>query len=261
VADIFPERATLRDPEGRGSLRKGWYAPDFTLAEIKRLDAGSWFNRSNPFAAREEFVGQKILTLEEVIQLFGGKTRLYIEMKYVPFYESLGKDMVGALVSVLKEKKIGPPGGQPGAQPLPPVFVQSFTKSSLLRLRDLAPEYPRIQLLPMEDQGRQLDTKQVTSRLAKEVARYASGVGPAKEMLKSASDVAVFHRAGLQIHPFTFRGSTSASKRSPLDGKESNGRSLEQNIVEEIQRYLRLGIDGGFTDYPPVWKTAAPQLP
>lgn len=51
IADVFPERA--KDP-----------VSTFTLAELKQLDAGSWFNKAYPDRARPGFVGLKILTLE-----------------------------------------------------------------------------------------------------------------------------------------------------------------------------------------------------
>ena len=48
---------------------------DFTLAELRQLDAGMWFDR--------EFMGQRIPTLEEVLQ-FGKEHDVifYLEVKY-----------------------------------------------------------------------------------------------------------------------------------------------------------------------------------
>ena len=256
VEEVFPDRAVVRNADAKG-LKKGWYAVDFTLAEIKRLDAGSWFNQANPFAARNEYTGVKVPTLEEAIGIIGNRARLYIEMKYVPFYESLGKDMVGVLVKVLKPHRVEPAAlAGKDNEVLPPVFIQSFSKASLLKLKALAPNYPRIQLLPMEDPGREKETAKVTEALASEVAAYAQGAGPAKEMLRTAEDVNTFHRAGLKIHPFTFRGSTTASARRPPDALEKNGRSLRDNLLDEMRRYQQMGIDGGFTDYPDLWKDA-----
>ncbi|HEU0004545.1 MAG TPA: glycerophosphodiester phosphodiesterase family protein [Terriglobia bacterium] len=252
VEEIFPDRAEVRNADAKGP-KKGWYAVDFTLAEIKRLDAGSWFNQANAFAAHKDYEGLNLPTLEETIVLIGKRARLYIEMKYVPFYESMGKDMVGALVMVLKSHRLEPVAL---SDALPPVFIQSFSKASLLKLKELAPNYPRVQLLPMEDPGREKQTAKVTEELAREVAAYAQGTGPAKEMLRTVDDVKTFHGAGLKIHPFTFRGSTTASARLPLTEIEKNGRSLRDNLLDEMRRYQQMGIDGGFTDYPDLWKEA-----
>jgi hypothetical protein len=31
---------------------------------------------------------------------------------------------------------------------------------------------------------------------------------------------------------------------------------VRDNIITDIQRYIAYGIDGGFTDYPALWKEA-----
>src|SRR5438128_450485 len=71
VAEVFPDRATIRDPEETGKPHRGYFVVDFTLAEIKRLDAGAWFNRVNAFATRPEFVGQRVPTLVETMDFVG----------------------------------------------------------------------------------------------------------------------------------------------------------------------------------------------
>jgi glycerophosphoryl diester phosphodiesterase len=123
-------------------------------------------------------------------------------------------------------------------------------------MRELAPGYPRVQLLPMETSGREKDTAKVTPALAAEVAAYAKGVGPAKSLLTNAADVATFHKAGLLVHPYTFRGTTTANARKPLDEVQPDGSTVRQSIIADIQSYVKYGIDGGFTDYPELWKDA-----
>jgi glycerophosphoryl diester phosphodiesterase len=250
VAEVFPDRAMIRDPEETGTPKRGWYTVDFTLAEIKRLDAGSWFNRANPFAASSSYVGQRVPTMEETIKFVGNRAGLYIELKHFPFYKSLGFDTAEILAAVLKAH------GFDRAAQHHRIFIQSFYKEALLRMRELAPGYPRVQLLPMETAGREKDTAIVTTQLAEEIAAYAKGAGPSKNLLKSADDVATFHKAGLVIHPYTFRGTTTANARRPLDEMQPNGATVKQNIVADIQRYISYGIDGGFTDYPALWKEA-----
>lgn len=250
AATIFPDRATVRDPEGQGKSRRGWFVADFTLAEIKRLDAGSWFNRANPFSANKSFEGERVPTLEEAIKEVGTRAGLYIEIKYFEFYRSLGHDPAAKLAQVLDANGFNRAGRRES------VFVQAFSKDCLLRMREVAPGYARVQLLPMED-SRRSDSSKVTPELAREIAEYAQGAGPSKSMISSAADVETFHRAGLLIHPYTFRGSTSAAQRRPLGEVQSNGSTLRENIIADIQRYLSFGIDGGFTDYPDLWKEAA----
>jgi glycerophosphoryl diester phosphodiesterase len=250
VAQVFPSRASERNMEGTGSGRRGWYVVDFTLAEIKQLDAGSWFNRENSFAANPGYVGLRVPTMKEVIESVGDRAGLYIELKHYPFYKSRGLDSAQKLVALLNQSGFDKPGRSDR------IFIQSFSKDSLLRLQALAPAYKRVQLLPMEDPGRDKDSAIVTQSLAREIAAYAGGVGPAKALLKTSADVDVFHAAGLLVHPYTFRGPTTAVSRRPLDTAPPAGPTVRQQIVDDIRRFIQMGIDGGFTDYPALWREA-----
>lgn len=60
VEEVFPERANAP-------------VSAFTLEELRRLDAGSWFNEEFPERARKMFAGQDILTLEDVVNIAEGK--------------------------------------------------------------------------------------------------------------------------------------------------------------------------------------------
>lgn len=59
VEDVFPQRADAPVSE-------------FTLGELRRLDAGSWFNQEHPSRARKSFAGLDILTLEDVVRIAEG---------------------------------------------------------------------------------------------------------------------------------------------------------------------------------------------
>ncbi len=250
VKDIFPDRTTKRDVEGAGEMKPGYYVVDFTLEEIKRLDAGSWFNKYNPFSANEKYIAQQVPTLEETIQFVKNRAGLYIEMKHFGFYQKLGFDMTKLLADMLKKH------GYTAPKMVNRVFIQSFSKESLLKMREVAPQYARVQLLPMEDRRRK-DTEKVTEKLAKEIAEYAKGVGPAKKMITSAADVEILHKEKLLIHPYTFRGTTNPIVRSELDAPlPQSTQTSREAIIEEIKTFLAYGIDGGFTDYPAVWKEA-----
>lgn len=60
VEQVFPERT-------------GYQVADYTLAEIKQLDAGSWFS--------PEFAGQRILTLREWVEAVGSSAGMLLEAK------------------------------------------------------------------------------------------------------------------------------------------------------------------------------------
>ncbi len=59
IADVFPER-----------INSG--INEFTLKELRTLDAGSWFNKKNPDRARKSFTGLKIMTLKDVVMIAEG---------------------------------------------------------------------------------------------------------------------------------------------------------------------------------------------
>jgi glycerophosphoryl diester phosphodiesterase len=61
VADVFPERTT-------------WNVAEFTLAELRMLDAGAWFD--------QRFAGERIPTLREALRVFRGHgLGLWMELK------------------------------------------------------------------------------------------------------------------------------------------------------------------------------------
>ena len=67
------ELVVIHDPDlGRTTNGNGEVA-DHTLAEIKALDAGSWF--------REGASGAKVPTLSEYMQLAQGRSGIYVEIK------------------------------------------------------------------------------------------------------------------------------------------------------------------------------------
>ena len=76
VEEVFPDRF-VEDKTAATPVRR-WLVGDFTLAEIKRLDAGSWFDR--------KFAGMRVPTFQEAIDLVRGKAGLYPELKDPAFY-------------------------------------------------------------------------------------------------------------------------------------------------------------------------------
>ena len=141
VASKFPER-------------KDSPANAFTIAELKTLDAGSWFNTAYPDRARPSYVGLKILTLDEIIDIAQGnplhKPGLYIETKEPKQFPGIESD--------LKEKLqdrgwLSPAGSKLAKSELAvgqgkgKVVLQTFEKSSLELLEKEMPKVPKILLL------------------------------------------------------------------------------------------------------------------
>ncbi|UVM26120.1 glycerophosphodiester phosphodiesterase [Pseudomonas sp. B21-021] len=141
VATKFPER-------------KDSPANAFTMAELKTLDAGSWYNAKYPDRARPSYVGLKILTLDEIIDIARAnpkhKPGLYIETKEPKLFPGIEHD--------LKEKLqargwLIPAGAKPAknvasvGESNGKVILQTFEKSSLEMLQKEMPQVPKILLL------------------------------------------------------------------------------------------------------------------
>ena len=91
VEQRFPDRATEITYEGK--RRRVWLANDFTLAEIKTLDAGSWMD--------PKFAGERVPTFDEAVALIRGKAGLYPELKTPEIYEGRDVDFVALVEAAL----------------------------------------------------------------------------------------------------------------------------------------------------------------
>ena len=98
-----------------GQATRRWLLADFTLAELRKLDAGSWFGPS--------FRGTRIPTFAETIESLRGRSGLFIELKAPETYEGIER----MILAELKARGLD----QPGADPRTPVLLQMFTASSL----------------------------------------------------------------------------------------------------------------------------------
>jgi glycerophosphoryl diester phosphodiesterase len=202
-----------------GSNVKRWYVYNFTLAEIKRLDAGVWFNT--------KFQGARVPTFKEAIDEIRGKAGLYPELKDPEVYTGLGVDVDRLLMTALDDAGLW----RPGADKSTPIIIQLFSATSLKRLfRELNCKLPLVLLV---DQGQGAIWLGPVGML--EAKEFAWGLGPAKNIV-DAQVVQRAHAAGLVVTPYTFRSSDT--------GRFSN-------VKEEMDFYLyHLGVDGVFTDNP-----------
>lgn len=217
VEELFPGR-TATDASGR----KFWKVSDFTLEELKRLDAGSWFN--------SKFKGERIPTFQEAIDLMRGKAGLYPETKAPEVYGSRGFDMEALVLTQLAKNKLD----RPESDPKTPVIIQSFSAESLRKMRKAGTSLPLTFLVSDLDSTR---GRWLTDEGLKEVQTFATGLGPAKALLLSDPTLASRARAaGLTLTPYTFR---------------STGMPTGKTVKEEMADFLyRIGVDALFTDNP-----------
>lgn len=220
VEQVFSARA--RD-DGR------WYAADFTLAEIRRLEAEERLRDRFP-RGRSRFAVPSFVEMIELVQGLnertGRKVGIYPELKAPAFHRAEGLPMEEALLEVVERY------GYRGSEA--PIFVQSFEEESLRRLRELGSELPQVFLMAEVEQYRQF----LSVEGIRGVAKFADGIGPAKTMLERQPELIGWaHDAGLTVHPYTFRADQVPDRHGSHEA--------------ELERYLfELGVDGVFTDYP-----------
>ena len=258
----FAERKRTQTVDGV-SL-EGWFSEDFTLAELKTLRAIKRIPQQRPGNTR--FDGQfEIPTLQEIIDLAksleASQQRvigLYPETKHPTHFQRLNLAMEEPLLATLKRN------GYDSAEA--PVYVQSFEVDNLQKLSKLT-AIRLVQLLWVEGQpydqqvlGSGLGYQQmITPEGLKNIARYASGIGPEKGMIiprdaagnltEPTSLVRDAHAAGLKVHPYTFRAENAFLPTSLRSGDVPSDRG---DIDAELRAFLATGIDGLFIDQPDI---------
>lgn len=224
VEEIFPDRFKQdisEDQQPGAQAAKHWYVSDFTLAEIKRLDAGVWKG--------EKFKGERVPTWQEAIDLVRGKAGLYPETKAPEVYGRRGFDMEKLLIESLKKNKLD----RPGADAKTPIIIQSFSDASLHKLREVhKTKLPLVFLIHDDPQG-----KWLTEAGLKKIKTFADGIGPNKGLIEREPKIVEWaHAAGLTVTPYTFR--------SAMTGKY-------KTVSEEMTKFLyTFGVDALFTDNP-----------
>lgn len=180
-----------------GELQTGWFAHDFTLAEIKTLGAIST-DAERP----QEFNGQfKVVTFQEIIDLaksrsVGGRViSVYPETKNPTYHRQLGLPLEDKLIAQLTAAGWNRKDA--------PVFVQSFEPSSLKYMKGKGLQTKLIQLIDADDYDfktgglsfappydrpydwtlagdKRLFSYMVTPAGLAEIKTYADGIGPWK---------------------------------------------------------------------------------
>ena len=217
VEELFPGRVSTQTIEGK--TRKAWLANDFTLAEIKTLDAGSWFD--------PKFKDEKIVTFDEAVALIKGKAGLFPELKTPEIYA--GRDVKFEELVAAALDKHGLRG--PKADPKTPIILQTFGEASARKLAEMKIGVPVVLLI---GDGRGFDS----AEKIKAWKGIVQGFGPAKQIvLKNPDFVKWAHAEGMTVTPYTI---TTRDLKSGF-----------ADITAEMNHYLyTLGVDAVFTDNP-----------
>jgi glycerophosphoryl diester phosphodiesterase len=243
----------------------GWFAEDFTLAELKTLRAVERLpqnrQRNTLFSGRYE-----IPTFQEVLDLraqLADELRrtlgLYPETKHPTYFQKAVLPLEPRLLEILHRNRLNRPDA--------PVFVQSFEVTNLKQLREAGLRTNAVQLLSAS--GAPFDTITAgsgptyadlsTAVGLRGIAHYAQGIGPEKlQVIPRKADgrlssptrlVTDAHQAGLVVHPYTFR---AENVFLPVGYQTSTVPTDYGRAIDEQATYLRVGIDGLFTDHPDI---------
>jgi glycerophosphoryl diester phosphodiesterase len=264
-----------------GVADTGFFASDFTLAEIKRL------RRVQDFAERpQQFNGKfEVPTLEEIIALAKRKSEekgrvigIYPETKHPTYHKSIGLPLEKRLVNTLARAGLNRRDA--------PVFIQSFEQSNLKELRRMTP-VRLVQLVDANDVNpdgsldytapfdRPFDwTASGDPRLLartfgffatdaglREIKTYADGIGPWKRYIVSSVPIPGSSAPGEAsrkavpppVNPDLIERAHKVGLLIHTWTFRNEQRRLLSdyagNPVNEYLEFYRLGIDGVFSDF------------
>jgi glycerophosphoryl diester phosphodiesterase len=262
----------------------GFWASDFTLAEIKQLRA------VQPLPERgTAFDGKfQIPTLPEVIDFVkrksaekGRRIGIYPETKHPTYHQNIGLALEDRLLDVLRRAGWNRRGA--------PVFIQSFETANLRYLRTRT-ELPLIQLVDADDvnpdgtlsfakpydkpydwvvSGRSgLFSDLLTPAGLAEVRSYANGIGPWKPYIRSSACITVVAGACADANGDGKVNEADRALLPPTDLVQrahalgllvhpytfrSEQRRLASNFAgnpaAEYVMFYELGVDGVFSDF------------
>ncbi|HZS45796.1 MAG TPA: glycerophosphodiester phosphodiesterase family protein [Blastocatellia bacterium] len=96
------------------------------LADLKRLDGGSWFNSKRPGRAKTEYIDEKIPTLAEVLELVkASRCIVYIELKFTRDSREGLEEKVVKLIDEFNLSKH--------------VVIESFVHDAIRQVKKIAP--------------------------------------------------------------------------------------------------------------------------
>ncbi|MFD0670137.1 glycerophosphodiester phosphodiesterase [Cohnella sp. GCM10027633] len=172
---VMHDETVDRTTDGHGAIGQ------LTLAELKRLDAGSWFNDEYPIYARAEYIGERVPTLREAFETFGDGTKYLLETKSPRDNPGL-EEKTWALVEEFGLRNR--------------VAVQSFSKKSLRKMRKLSPDVRLFQLIWYNHPST------ISRDKIKDIKEYANGIGVNFGKINEAY-VRKVKLAGLLLYPYT----------------------------------------------------------
>jgi glycerophosphoryl diester phosphodiesterase len=247
----FADRRRAKEIDGR--LVNGWFAEDFTLAELRTLRAKERLPDLRPANARFDGLYQ-VPTFSEVLALVHAKEAekgytigLYPELKHPTFLLTEGIDSVDLLVTALRKAGLDKADG--------PIFIQCFEVAPLQRLDKLT-NARLVQLVSPDggpaDEAAVTYAEMLTPSGLAAIAKYADAIGPNLRQVvgldgKPTGLTEQAHAAGLKVHAWALR-KENAFLPAPL--KVGSDPAATGNYAAAWGALAGTGVDGLFTDDP-----------
>lgn len=207
IHDTTLDRTT--DVESKFPDRAPYNVGDFTLEEIRTLDAGSWFGAA--------FEGTKVPTLQEVLDTLRGRAGLLLEVKSPELYPGIAEAIIADLDGE------GWLNANPRAGRL---VVQSFNWEFMAGFNALAPKVPAGLLggPPSEAQMAELST-------------WADQINPNHNQV-DAEFVQTVHEYGMVTWPYTVDDPERMSELAALgvDGIITNYPAILIDVLRQGQQ-------------------------
>ena len=269
-----------------GETQTGWFASDFTLAEVKTLGAIST-DAERP----QQFNGlYKVVTFQEIIDLvklrstqLGRTIAVYPETKNPTYHRSLGLPLEDKLIALIKAAGWN--------SKTAPIFVQSFEPGSLKEMRAKGLNTRLVQLIDADDYDlktgkltyaapydrpydwtqagdTRLFSAMVTPAGLAEIKAYADGIGPWKPYIvpvKGTLDAAGNVRDLNGDGKVNYADVSTQAPTTLVDDAHKAGLFVHAYTFRNEQRRLafdynkdpkaeylqfyRLGLDGVFSDF------------
>jgi glycerophosphoryl diester phosphodiesterase len=244
-----------RDKTIDGRLVAGWFAEDFTLAELRTLRAKERIPSLRPANARFDGLYQ-VPTFAEIVKLVrakeaatGRRIGLYPELKHPTFLlQDAGIDMVDLLLREFRNL---------GITPADPVFVQSFEVGPLQRLKQRGGGFKLVQLVapgegPADEPAMRYAEMIAPTGLA-EIAKYADAVGAHIALVLNPDGtptklVADAKAAGLAVHAWTVRPENDFLPPMLRTGTDPKGKGCGDVKLAALLKAA--GVAGVFSDGP-----------
>ena len=246
----FAARRTTKLVDGKPCT--GWFAEDFTFAELRTLRAVERMPELRPLnTAYDGRFG--ILSLADVIELARERStsdrpiRVLAELKHPDLSDTQDLPMAELVAEELRRLGATDSAGT--------VMLQSFDQELLRDLRArLGEDGPRmVQLVRNRVEADAL----VTPAGLREVSTYAQAIGPSKaRILRDAGESAVpgrsrlvdeAHRAALSVFCWTLRAENTFL---PEHLRRGNAPGSLGDALGDARELLALGVDGLITDSP-----------